>query len=76
VRPAEAVVIEQFAHLGVTGDQPGLIAYRGSNPMDGTGGPYRAQFTSRSQRMRLRERQLNGQDRFQAWLSVTGVRSV
>jgi hypothetical protein len=64
VRPAEAVIVKQFTDLRIAGDQPGLITDRGSNPMDGPGGPHRAQFTSCSQGMRLRERQLNGQDRF------------
>ena len=64
--PAKAVVVEQFADRGVPGDQPGLIADRGAHPMDRTGGPDRTQFVAGAQGMRLRKRQVSGQDRSQA----------
>jgi hypothetical protein len=55
VRAAETVVVQQCAYLRVAGDQPGLIARRGPDPMYGSVRAHGAQLGSGAQRMRLRK---------------------
>jgi len=55
VRPTEAVVVHELAYLRVPGHQPGVVAHRGQDPVDGTLGPKCTQFVSSPQWVRLRE---------------------
>jgi hypothetical protein len=58
MRPTEPVIIQQAPHLRVAGDQPPLVAYRGTNTVDRAEALQLAQPRRDLQRMRLLERQL------------------
>jgi hypothetical protein len=59
VGPAEPVIRQQAAYLLVAGDQPGLVAYPGADPVDHALLLQLAQQWRYLQRMSLLERQLN-----------------